>query len=200
MKTWESRDLGDVDEFLGIKIERSKSTIKLNQRTYLLKVLDRFGMINCRPAPTPLPSGYKPVPNTGTVDQEVRKRYQQVIGSLLYLSLGTRPDVTYAVSKMSQFMANPTKDHLAKAIYICRYLAGTSDYTLQYRGDSDENIIAYTDSDWGTDASKRSQTGYLINLAGGAICWKSRLPQKPNTSLLVTQPTNVPGLQICLWN
>jgi hypothetical protein len=74
------------------------------------------------------------MPNTEPVDEELRHRFQQVIGSLLYIMLGTRPDIAFAVTKLSQHAANPSKEHLQKALYICHYLAGTPHYKLVYNG------------------------------------------------------------------
>jgi len=71
-----------------------------------------------------------------------------LIGSLLYLMLGTCPDITFAVTQLAWHTANPSKDHLAKALYICWYLAGTQNYALVYKGDSKLGIHACTDSDW----------------------------------------------------
>ena len=104
--------------------------------------------------------------------------YQSVIRSLLYLMLGMRPDITFAVIKMSQFSANPSKEHLKKAKYILHYLAGTQDYSLIFDGQIGEGLMAYTDSDWAADQVKhRSTTGFFATLASGIICWQSR-PQK----------------------
>src|SRR5882762_6987244 len=98
-----------------------------------------------------------------------------VIGSLLYLMLGTRPDIAFAVTKLAQFAAQPSEEHFSKVLYICRYLRGTSKYCLTYNGKSDQGLIACTDSDWASDGLKRrSQMGYFIKLAGGAISWTSR--------------------------
>src|SRR3977135_3953245 len=89
--------------------------------------------------------------------------------------LGTRPDISYAVTKLSQFAVNPSREHLDKALYICRYLAGTADYALVYDGPLNKGLIAYTDSDWAADPNKRrSITGYFFKLANGIICWQSR--------------------------
>ncbi|KAJ3014460.1 hypothetical protein NUW54_g1301 [Trametes sanguinea] len=142
---------------------------------YLEKVLQRCGMQNAKSAPTPLPAGYHPMPNTGTADSTLRSRFQTVIGSLLYIMLGTQPDIAFAVTKLSQFAANPSQEHLNKALYICRYLIGTRSYSLVYNGASGLGISACTDSDWGSDPStRRSQTGYFLKLAGGVFSWQSR--------------------------
>ena len=76
------------------------------------------------------------------------------MGSLLYLMLGMRPDIAYTVIKMSQFSANPSQEHLYKAMHIMRYLAGTQDYVLIYDGIKSEGLHAFTDSDWAADQIK----------------------------------------------
>ena len=132
-------------------------------------------MQNAKSASTPLPGGYKPLENTSRADPKLRSKFQTVIGSLLYIMLGTRPDITYAVTKLSQHSANPSQDHLDKALYICRYLVGTKDYALVYNGKSGDGIIACTDSDWAADPIKRrSVTGYFLKMAGGIFSWQSR--------------------------
>jgi hypothetical protein len=132
-----------------MRINRLKGVITLDQKDYLMTVLKRFNMHNVKEAST-LPSGYNPIPNKLPVDEKLCIKYQQVIGSLLYLMLGTRSDIAFAVTKMVQFAANPSEEHLTKALYICKYLAGTTDYSLQY-GLKQEGLYAYADADWASD-------------------------------------------------
>jgi len=102
-------------------------------------------------------------------------RFQSVIGSLLYIILGTHPDIAYAVTCLSQFSANPSKEHLDKALYICCYLAETRDYALIYDGTSDQGLKGYTDADWGSNpTTRRPTTGFFFFLAKGIISWRSR--------------------------
>ena len=155
MKAWECRDLGDAKEFLRMRIQRKHGKIFLDQTAYLEKVLQRFGLTDAKATATPLPEGYQPVPNDVPVNPSVRSKYQQVIGSLLYIMLGTRPDIAYAVVKLSQFAANPSEDHLNRAMYICRYLLGTSSYSLVYDGKSNGGLIAFADSDWASNPDNR---------------------------------------------
>jgi hypothetical protein len=109
MEKWECRDLGEPKEFLRMRIRRPNlSNIYLDQTSYLHKVLTRFGQANARPAPTPLPAGYYPIANQGEVNLQLRPKYQELIGSLLYLMIGTRPDIAFAVVKLAQHAANPT--------------------------------------------------------------------------------------------
>ena len=88
--------------------------------------------------------------------------------------LGTRPDIAFAVIKMSQFMLNPTKDHLKKALHIVKYLSTTPELALHYSGG--ESILnAYSDSDWAGDLETRCSTsGYAIFLGKDMVSWRSR--------------------------
>jgi len=146
----------------------------LDQCTYLQKVIEHCDMLNAKSASTPLPAGYYATKNTEPVDADLRSRFQMVIGSLLYLMLGTRPNITFAVTHLSCHAANPSQDHLNKALYICHYLIGTSTYSLVYNGGSGAGLIACTDSDWGSDpTSHLLQTGFYLKLADGLISWTS---------------------------
>ena len=175
MKIWECRDLGDSQEFLRMRIKRHKGCILVDQCDYLKKVLQRFNLQNAKAVPTPLPEGYHPMPNKNQSTPDLRSQYQQVIGSLLYIMLGTRPDIAYAVTKLSQYAANPSEEHLSRAYYICRYLAGTPNYALVYNGKGGDGLIGFADSDWASDPiTRKSTTGYLVKLANGVICWNSR--------------------------
>ena len=129
-------------------------------------------MINAIPAKTPMPHAYQPVTHTGVPDPTLRSQYQAIIGSLLYLMLDTFPDIAYAVIKLSQFSANPSKDYFEQAKYICHYLVSTKDYTMVFDGTPKEGLIAYSDSDWAMDLSNLcSITGYFFKLAGSMVSW-----------------------------
>ena len=115
-------------------------------------------------------------PRTEPVDAELRSCFQMVIGSLLYLMLGTRPDIAFAVTHLSRHSVNPSQDHLNKALYICRYLIGMSTYSLVYNVGSGAGLTACTDSDWGSDpTSCLLQTGFYLKLADGLISWTSHV-------------------------
>ena len=108
------------DEDLRMKIVRDRNSKKLiiDQIDYAKKVVERFGQQNAKPTYVPLPVGYQPKANEGTAKPEQRSYYQSIIGSLLYLALGTRPDIVHAVIMMSQFMVNPSEDHINKGLHI----------------------------------------------------------------------------------
>jgi hypothetical protein len=173
---WESHDLGEAKEFLGMRIirDRSKKILTLDQEDYLEKVIKRFNVNGMKPAKTPMPQGYIPIISTEAPDPKTRTAFQQVIGSVLYLMLGTRPDIGYAVIKLSQMSANPTKEHLKRAVYIIQYLLSTRRYKLVYDGSKSDGLQGFCDSDWAQDMNdRRSQVGYVYELAQGSIFWSS---------------------------
>ena len=132
-------------------------------------------MTNAILAKMPMPHAYQPVTHTGVPDPTLRSQYQAIIGSLLYLILGTHPDIPYAVIKLSLFSANLLKDHFKQAKYICWYFIGTKDYTMVFDGTHKKGLIAYSDSNWATDLSNHhSITGYFFKLAGSTVLWLLR--------------------------
>lgn len=174
MDKWECHDLGEVKEFLRMKITRKGHSIFIDQTDYLEKVIQRFSMENAKLAPTPLPTGWQPTERTDKANPKLVREYQTIIGSLLYIMIGTRPDISYAVTTLAKFSANPTEEHLNKAKYVIRYLLGTRKYALEFNGYSGKGLSAYTDSDWGTNTIKcRSVTGFFFKIANASICWRS---------------------------
>ena len=110
-----------------MRIRQIGKKLILDQQDYLKKIVTRFGLDDAKSAITPLPECYEPEENKGTCTPEFRQQYQSVIGSLLYIMLGTRPDISYAVIKMAQFASNPSSDHMNKAKQIIHYLGSTPD-------------------------------------------------------------------------
>ena len=141
MKKWECCDLGKTTEFLWMKICQDGHQLAIDQCKYLEKVLEHCRMINAKPAHTLLPEEYKPSTSTVPVNPELQMWFQTVIGSLLYLMLGTHPDIAYAVTLMVRMSANSTQEHLDKALYICHYLISTHDYLLVFDGNSGNSLI-----------------------------------------------------------
>ena len=153
MKHWECRDLGPAKGFLNMNIRQEGSKIMIDQCAYLEKILQRFNLVNAWIAPTPLPQDYHPTAHEGVIDPKVRSLFQQVIGSLLYLMLGTCPDIAYAVIALSKHAAKPSKEHLNRVFCICHYLLGTRYYSLVFDGSTKAGLIAYTNSDWASDSN-----------------------------------------------
>ena len=105
-------------------------------------------------------------------------QFQQEIGSLIYLAINTRPDITMRVFQLARFMSNPSKIHFKNLDYLWGYLNSTIDFGLHYPINSASNLglIGYSDADWGGDyPSRRSTTGYLFYLDNSLISWTSKL-------------------------
>lgn len=177
-KQYKMTDLGPVSRFLGLRITRNRSLrrIDIDQEEYIQAVLERFEMADAVPTATPLPSGAVLEANPGEVASDhLRVKYQSLIGSLLYAMLGTRPDVAFAVTRLSKFNNNPSSAHFKFAQYICRYLRGTIEFRLRFAGDSNAGLVTYVDSDWAENRDDRhSIAGQVSLMAGAAISWVSR--------------------------
>jgi len=184
----EIQDLGQITDILGIHIEREGATgcIKLSQEKYVYDLLEKFNMNSAKSASTPIESNTKITKDLGPKDDEERKRmknrpYRELIGSLIHLANATRPDIAYAANALSRFCSDPGEEHWLLAKRILRYLKGTTSYGIKYERNK-QKLNAYTDSDWAGDVEdRRSCSGNVLTLAGGAISWKSR--KQPTVSL-----------------
>jgi hypothetical protein len=178
---FEMKDLGDASFVLGIQIhrDRSQGTLGLSQRSYIDKVLKRFCMQDCKPGDTPISKGDKfslnQCPKGNLEIQEMQKiPYASVVGSLMYAQVCTRPDIAYIVGVLGRYLSNPGMDHWKAAKRVLRYLKRTRDYMLTYRRSESLEIIGYSDSDFaGCQDSRKSTSGYIYLLAGGAVSWRS---------------------------
>ena len=124
-------DLGEIESYLGIRIVRDRSLkrLEIDQSGYLRDVLECFGMADANSHNTPLPAGAEEhlTKYDGQASASDIKHYQSLIGSLLYVQIGTQPDISFAVSRLAQYAANPSPQHLRLAQYVLSYLVGTVD-------------------------------------------------------------------------
>jgi hypothetical protein len=170
-KSFDMKDLGEADVLLNIKLIKEESGITLSQSHYVEKVLSRFGYIDSKPSPTPYnPSVTLQKNKNDTRDQ---LRYSQIIGSLMYLASATRPDISFAVSKLSRYMSNPGDGHWHALERVLRYLKGTMSYGIHYSGHPGV-LEGYSDANWISDIDQIYATsGYVLTLGGGAVSWRS---------------------------
>jgi hypothetical protein len=143
---FEMKYLGLMHYFLGLEVWKSPERILLNQGKYMVKILKRFDMLECKPMNTPMKVKLKLLVDTSLefIDATL---YRQIIGSLMYLT-NTRLDIFFAMNTLSQFLVEPRCVHLVAAKHVMRYLKGTIDYGLRYDGDHDFTLSGYTDVDW----------------------------------------------------
>jgi hypothetical protein len=175
-EVFDIRDLGESSYFLGMEIERKREegTIKLTQKRLTGEILSRFGMSEAKERSVPLSQAEKLTKDGDPLDTS-EYPYRELVGSLLYLSVCTRPDIAHAVGALSRYMSSPTIDHWRAATGILRYLAGTREYGIVF-GNGDLDLQGYVDADYAGELdTRRSTTGYVFMLSGGAISWSSRL-------------------------
>lgn len=187
---FEIQDLGQITDILGIRVEREGKTgsLKLSQQKYVQELLEKFKMTLAKTVSTPIESNTKITKELGPKNEEERQQmkncpYRELVGSLVYLANATRPDIIYAANVLSRFCSDPGEGHWVLAKRVLRYLKGTMDYGIKYEK-TGSKLNAYSDSDWGGDIEdRRSYSGSVLTLAGGAISWKS---QKQQTTALST--------------
>ena len=195
-KRFNITDLGESKFMLGMRITRNRQerTIKLDQELYITKALEKFGLDQCKIMPTPAvvqsaSNTMQSSPNeregendkVGSEPTDI-KLYQEKVGTLLYASISTRPDVCHTVNRLAQHMQSPTVAHAKMADRVFRYLAGTKSLGLlfgrkvrQEEKKSEFTISAYADADWGSDRTDRkSITGWIAMINGDPVSWASK--------------------------
>ncbi|CAM8945479.1 unnamed protein product [Rhodiola kirilowii] len=167
------KDLGQLHYFLGIEVARSNNGLFLNQRKYALDLISEAGLLGCKPSTTPMDTKHKLALSTTPVLDDPSS-YRRLVGQLIYLTV-TRPDLSYSVHILSQFMASPTDDHLQAAHRVLRYLKMAPTQGLFFPSSKDLHLTAFCDSDWGAcPITRRSVTGYSILLGSSLISWKTK--------------------------
>lgn len=198
---FKARKMGEPSYFLGLRVDRDtcKGTICLNQRQYVANLLERFGLTDANPVRLPLAAGTQLQQDGEPLAPPLAKVYQELDGTLLYLAVCTRPDISFAVGRLSRFVAAPTADHLAAAKATLRYLKGSATLGLTYG--CKQEMTGYTDADYvGDKDSRRSATGYVFVLSGAAISWLSK--RQPSVSLSTTEAEYIAaavGAKEAIW-
>jgi hypothetical protein len=176
----EVTDLGEVHWLLGIEVKRDREarTISLSQSAYIRSILHRFNFDELKPVSTPMEPYLKlsssQSPNTADEFAAMRDiPYRESIGSLMYASIATRPDITYAVSRLSKYLENPGDAHWQASTRVFRYLKGTVDWWLTY-GEREEKLTGWVDADGSQEEDRRAITGYAFLIDGGAVSWNSK--------------------------
>ena len=177
LRAFDARDMGEASLFLGMSVKRDRTagTLRLSQERMTSELITKWGLESGKTKSTPLSPAIKLTKEEGEPLNTSLHAYSALVGSLLYLAVCTRPDIAQAVGALARHMANPTMVHWQAAKGVLRYLAGTKTHGIAYGGGSTE-FIGYTDADYASDIdTRRSTTGYLFMLNGGAVSWSSRL-------------------------
>ncbi|KAL0552104.1 hypothetical protein IC582_011201 [Cucumis melo] len=164
---FEMKDLGEADVILGVKIRKNKTSLSLCQSHYVEKILKKFDSVDVSPVRTPFDASKHLKQNKG--DSVSQPEYAKIIGSVMYLMNYTRPNIAYAVSRLSRYTHNPDRYHWDALRHLLRYLKGTIDYCLHFNK-FPAVLEGYCDANWVTDNDEvNSISGYIFLLEGGAI-------------------------------
>ena len=170
-------DLKNVNLFLGIHITRENNILTLDQSAYIKNIINKFGMNDCKTSDTPMECNVDY--HSLNSDEKYDAPCQQLLGSLLYIMLCTRLDISTVVNIISRFARKNNKTVWLYLKRILRYLKGTIDLKLTYsKNKSDEILVGYADSDWGGDLiGRKSTSGFLFKMYNDCtICWTTRKP------------------------
>ena len=190
---FEVKSLGRPNLLLGMKVFIGLNLISLSQSHYIDSLLEKYGLTDANPVATPMDPNVKldiyegrdeikPDGDTDGDDPKITYGYAQLIGSLMYLAIGTRPNIAYAVNRLAQFTSNPRPLHWTAVKRVFQYLKYTKNFALTYGGDDDTirntDLNFFCDADWANDTSDRkSISGYVTIVAGGAVSWSSKKQQ-----------------------
>ena len=185
-------DLGPLKYCLGYEIERDRGSnyLKMHQSAYISRILNRANMNDCKSSSVPMDASLKLTremePKSENEKQAMKNiPYRKIVGSLLYLSSGTRPDISFAVGQVCRFLQNPGLQHWEAVKSILRYLKGTRTSGIKLGGHR-SSLRGLVDSDHAGDIdSRRSTTGYIFLLNNGPISWNSKL--QPTVALSSTE-------------
>jgi hypothetical protein len=178
-KHYSLMDLGPVHWLLGIKIthDHEAHTISLSQTTYIDTIISCFSLSNAKPCATPITPGASlskaDAPSDDTEAALMKKTpYCKAIGSLMYAAVTTRPDISFTVLALSQFLENPSQLHWEAVKCVLCYLAGTKEHVLTY-GNKHHKLLGYTDADGASQEHRHTISGFTFLINRAAVSWAS---------------------------
>lgn len=171
---------------LSVQRDRKSKTVSIGQPHYIESVSNRFlSPTNFKTVQSPTSKSFKLLQKQLLETPKAPPEYNQLIGSLLWISQCTRPDVAFVVNRLSQFLQDPSLNHWHAALRVLQYLSSSRNLRLVLGGQS-LNLTGYADSDWAEDSNdRRSTSGYTYRLGLSVISWKSK--KQPTVSLSSTE-------------
>ena len=170
---FEMKDLGHAKRFMGLEIDPIDGELTINQSLFIEKILEKFWLSDCNPVSTPMDAGLKLQRSDGT--DRTENPYRALLGSLMYVMLGSRLDICFALSLLSRFQDSATNEHWNHLKRTLRYLKGTKNLKLTYRRNEVPVIRTFADSDWANDAiDRKSASGFLVQVYGNTVIWSSK--------------------------
>lgn len=172
-KHFEIKDLGLIKSYLGIDVTQDKEgNYQISQSGYIHKLAEEMGLSKSKPSSIPMsPSYFKDDNNQELLPNN--KDYQKYIGSLLYISVNSRPDIAVSVAILARKTSNPNRNDWNELKRIVKYLFSTSNFKLVLSR-FEESLTGYADSSWAENLDRKSTSGYVFLFNGGVISWCSR--------------------------
>jgi hypothetical protein len=191
VQEFQTKDLGESQWILGMRITRDRAarTITLDQELYVTKAAEKYGLSpgnGVRTYATPELTAREITDGSDGAGTPAasRQRYMEIVGTLLYAAISTRPDISHAVLRLTKYMQAPLMRHMTAAERVLRYLVGTNTLGLVFGRDGatppqDETrslqVSAYSDADWGNDvADRKSVTGWVVRVNNDVVSWASK--------------------------
>ena len=176
-------DMGDLHWIPGIEVWRIREEQKLllSQKSYINSILRRYGFEDLKPITTPMDPNIRltSAQSPSTTEEIAAMRnvpYHEAVGSLMYATLGTRPDICFAVQTVSRFNSKPGLAHWEAVKWIFRYLKGMKDLWLGYGG-AKKDLVGYADADGSMAEDRKAISGYAFMVNGGAVSWSAKRQQ-----------------------
>jgi hypothetical protein len=187
IRKFNTKDMGASKWILGMRIQRDRRNhiLTLDHELYITKALQRFGLADCKAVFTPQAivrgsTSEEAIQRDGGDEPCDKQQYMELVGTLMYPSISTRPDIANAARSLAQHMQDPRRRHEVAAKRVLRYLAGTKEIGLRFGREQkaatgDMQITAFGDADWANDRSDRkSITGWIVKLNGDVVSWASK--------------------------
>ena len=163
----------EVTKFVGYEFEVTEGSVKLKQEAYIKKLVEAFGLEDGKSYETPMQSNLDLEKNNGK-PLEDRQLYQGLLGALLFVNLGTRPEISFAVNQLSRMAKNPTITHLKLLKRVARYLKGSAGLGLEFKRAKEVELSLYVDSSWANSAGRKSIFGFTVLLNGTPVAFRSK--------------------------
>ena len=187
------KDLGLMHYFLGLEVWQRPSEIFLSQGKRIVKLLEIFGMVDCKSVSTPMELKKLSGSTAGPVLSNPTE-YRQLVGALMFL-VNTCPDICFAVNTLSQQMVEPHHFHWVGSKNLLRYLQRMINHGLRYTTGR-VTLLGYTDADLaGSVVDRKSTSGCCFTLGSASISWMSR--KQKSVALSTAEAEYIAASMVC---